>query len=230
MGMLMICAPAGLVAQLPTTISAVVGVVEHETTLYGLSATEGPVFGGEVAVSPFHFTDFSLQVTAGTLTAATSGTSDQSYTDVRLAGSAQALPWLSFRLGFDARGYGEPLGTQRWLRCWRVPRRACRCSTARRGPSRAGTSAARQRESAAESQLRRVGDDWRSVPSGAAVRCRAVHVRTVRLPEQRRIQPARSGRDARPTTRRAFSALTARRDVRVHGHAGREGRPSPRPS
>jgi hypothetical protein len=102
--------------QLPTTVSAVVGVVEHETTLYGQSTrTEGPVFGGEVAISPFHFTDFRLQITGGTLSAATSGTSDQSYTDIQLGGSAQALPWLSFQLGFDARGYGEPLGTQRWL-------------------------------------------------------------------------------------------------------------------
>jgi hypothetical protein len=117
--LLIVCAPAApaaLGAQLPTTVSAVVGVVEHETTLYGLSTrTEGPVFGGEVVVSPFHFTDIGLQVTAGTLSAATSGTSDQTYTDVRLSGSAQALPWLSFKLGFDARGYGEPLGTQRWL-------------------------------------------------------------------------------------------------------------------
>jgi hypothetical protein len=108
--------PAGLRAQLPTTVSAVVGVVEHETTLNGLSTrAEGAVFGGEVAISPFHFTDFSLRVTGGTLSAATSGTNDQTYTDVRLAGSAQALPWLSFQLGFDARGYSEPLGTQRWL-------------------------------------------------------------------------------------------------------------------
>ena len=79
--LLIVCAPAApaaLGAQLPTTVSAVVGVVEHETTLYGLSTrTEGPVFGGEVVVSPFHFTDIGLQVTAGTLSAATSGTSDQ---------------------------------------------------------------------------------------------------------------------------------------------------------
>jgi hypothetical protein len=112
----LIAAPVLARGQLPTTVSAVVGVVEHETTLYGQSTrTEGPVFGGEVAVSPFHFTDFRLQVTAGTLSAATTGTSDQSYTDIQLGGSAQALPWLSFQLGFDARGYGEPLGTQRWL-------------------------------------------------------------------------------------------------------------------
>jgi hypothetical protein len=112
----LIAAPVLAHGQLPTTVSAVVGVVEHETTLYGQSTrTEGPVFGGEVAVSPFHFTDFRLQVTAGTLSAATTGTSDQSYTDIQLGGSAQALPWLSFQLGFDARGYGEPLGTQRWL-------------------------------------------------------------------------------------------------------------------
>jgi hypothetical protein len=108
--------PATTRGQLPTTVSAVVGVVEHETTLYGQSTrTEGPVFGGEVAISPFRFTDFRLQVTGGTLSAATSGTSDQSYTDIQLGGSAQALPWLAFQLGFDARGYGEPLGTQRWL-------------------------------------------------------------------------------------------------------------------
>jgi hypothetical protein len=114
--LLIIGAPVALRAQLPVTASAVVGVVEHETTLYGLSTrTEGPVFGGEVAVSPFHFTDFSLQVTGGTLTGSTANTANQSYTDIRLGGSAQALPWLSFQLGFDARGYGEPLGTQRWL-------------------------------------------------------------------------------------------------------------------
>jgi hypothetical protein len=114
--LLVAAAPAAMRAQLPVTVSGVVGVVEHQTTLYGQSTrTEGPVFGGVVDVSPFHFTDFSLQVTGGTLSAATSATSDQSYTDVRLTGSAQALPWLSFQLGFDARGYGEPLGTQRWL-------------------------------------------------------------------------------------------------------------------
>jgi hypothetical protein len=108
--------PAVLVGQLPVTAAAVVGVVEHETTLYGQSTrTEGPVFGGMVDVSPLRFTDFSLQVTAGTLSAATASTSDQNYTDVRLTGAAAALPWLSFQLGFDARGYSEPIGTQRWL-------------------------------------------------------------------------------------------------------------------
>jgi hypothetical protein len=109
-------APGAVGAQLPTTVSAVVGVVEHETTLYGQSTrVEGPVFGGVVEVAPFRFTDFSLQVTGGTLSAATSATSDQSYVDARLTGSAQAFPWLSFQLGFDARGYGEAVGTQRWL-------------------------------------------------------------------------------------------------------------------
>jgi hypothetical protein len=108
--------PALAEAQLPTTVSAVVGVVEHETTLDGQSTrVEGPVFGGLVEISPFHFTDFSLQVTGGTLSAATSGTSDQTYTDVRLTGGAQALSWLSFQLGLDARGYSEPLGSQRWV-------------------------------------------------------------------------------------------------------------------
>jgi hypothetical protein len=115
-GLLLAAGPALAGAQLPTTVSAVVGVVEHETTLYGQSTrVEGPVFGGLVEISPFHLTDFSLQVTGGTLSAATSATSDQTYTDVRLTGGAQALPWLSFQLGFDARGYSEPLGSQRWV-------------------------------------------------------------------------------------------------------------------
>jgi hypothetical protein len=109
--------PAVLVGQLPVTAAAVVGVVEHETTLYGQTTrAEGPVFGGLVDVSPLRFTDFSLQVTAGTLSAGTSSTSDQNYTDIRLTGAAAALPWLSFQLGFDARGYTEPIvGSQRWL-------------------------------------------------------------------------------------------------------------------
>jgi len=108
----LVAASGRLGAQLPTTASAIVGLVEHQTTLAGTTSNSGPIFGGEVLIAPLHYTEFEGSFTYGSL----SGSGETvTWTDIQLAGSALATPWLAFRLGFDARGYSESLGQQRWF-------------------------------------------------------------------------------------------------------------------
>lgn len=104
--------PARLVAQLPTTVSAVVGLVEHQTTLAGTESNSGPIFGADVLIAPLRYTEFEGGFTYGSL----SGSGETvTWTDIQLSGSALATSWLAFRLGFDLRGYSEALGQQRWF-------------------------------------------------------------------------------------------------------------------